>query len=198
MSLGAALAALSSPTAVPPIPNMSDSGGSPTAMETVEKFPGAAETGPPGSGALMSFTVHQNSEGVMFPQHGSHSSHSSHASHVSSSPGYGVPDLPNPVYAPPIYDPPAYAPPVVAPPVVAPTVVVPPGSSAPVSDSDIAYVACTRASHGIGVNDIANELERLYGVPQEVGVDIARQALASVLAGEHYCDGYLDDDHEVR
>ena len=85
-----------------------------------------------------------------------------------------APDLPNPNYPPRRRTVPAPAP------------ATPPGSA-----SDPAYLACTRASNGFGVNEIASELEQLYGIPANEAVSIAQQALASVLAGGHYCDAYL-------
>lgn len=143
---------------------------------------------------LMSFTVHQTADGMLFPQHSSHSSHSSHASHASSSPGFGGPSLPDPVYAPPVYAPPLYTPPVVAPPVYAPPVVAPPAATtAPgpaATGVDIAYIACTRASAGFGVTDISSELVSVYGVAGDDAVSIAKQALASVLGSGHFCDAY--------
>ena len=35
--------------------------------------------------------------------------------------------------------------------------------------------------------------EQVYGIAANEAVNIAQQALASVLAGGHYCDGYLGD-----
>lgn len=222
MSLAAALAALSSPAVASQIRDPGESDGIQIRTASEEGIRIAAEPKIPGDIELMSFTVHQTRDGVMFPKHGSHSSHSSHsshASHVSSSPGFGIPSLPNPVYVPPAYTPPAYtppvytppayvppvygpplvappviAPPVIAPPVIAPRAIAPPLDSGPVSDSDVAYVACTRARSGFGVNEIAGELGRLYGMSEEAGVSIARQALTSVLAGEDYCDSYHGDE----
>ncbi|BBZ10549.1 His-Xaa-Ser repeat protein HxsA2 [Mycobacterium branderi] len=192
LNLASALAALVAPAAAPPIANATYSEGdhSATASGTNEEI--EAEAGPnlPRGTELMSFTVHKSSGGVMFPQHGSHASHASHSSHVShasSSPGYGLPDAPNPIYAPPIVGPPIVGPPVAAPPAVPPTA---PATTPPIYTSDITYLACTRASNGLGVNEIASELERVYGVPEDKAVNIAKQALASVLVGGHYCDGY--------
>jgi len=130
----------------------------------------------------------------MFPQHSSHSSHASHASHASSSPGYGLPDAPSLPYVPyvpnaPYVPNPVYAPPVVAPPVVAPP--SPPSESA----SDPKAVACTGASNGLGVNDIASQLEQLFGMSENDAVNMSTQALTAVLTGGHYCDGYLGN-HE--
>jgi hypothetical protein len=133
---------------------------------------------------LMSFTVHQISDTLMFPQHSSHSSHASHASHASSSPGSwpnppnlpSGPDMPYPTYAPPTMAPPAAT--------TTPT---------PAPAADPAYLACTRASNGFGVNDIASELAQVFGMAENDAVNIAQQALTAVLAGGHYCDGYLGD-----
>jgi hypothetical protein len=143
---------------------------------------------------LMGFTVHQTSEGNLFPQHSSHSSHSSHASHASSSiPGgsWGVPNLPNVPSAPYVPYPP-YVPPVETPPAMLPPATSSPTTSPAPSEGqvDIAYIACTRALNGFGVNDIASELQGSYGVAGPDAVSIAKQALASVLGGGHYCDGY--------
>ena len=113
---------------------------------------------------LMSFTVHRTSDGMLFPQHSSHSSHSSHASHAShvssvNWPGPpSVPDVPIPIPASPP-----------TPPAVPPT--------APASD--IATYACNLATNGLGVIQIASELVRLYGIPEDQAVVIAQQALAS-------------------
>jgi hypothetical protein len=101
---------------------------------------------------------------MMFPQHQSHSSHASHVSHASSSPGIGLPDLPNPNFPP-----------------------------TPAPASDPKYLACTRASSGFGVNDIASELEQVFGMPENDAVNMAQQALTAVFGGGHYCDGYLGD-----
>jgi hypothetical protein len=160
LNLASALAALAAPAAAPPIADAADSDGAQIATETEEGIQAEAETSLPGDTELMSFTVHQASDGMMFPQHSSHASHASHVSHVSSSPGPGS-DVPNPTYAPPTS----------------------PTTTAPV-------YACTGASNGLGVNDIASGLERLYGMLQSDAVNMAQQALASVLAGGHYCDGY--------
>jgi hypothetical protein len=87
--------------------------------------------------------------------------------------------------------PPVYVPPPVEPPPA------PPISSAttppPAAASDPIYLACTRASNGFGVNDIASELERVYGIPANEAVNIAQQALTSVLTDGPYCASYLGD-----
>ena len=77
-------------------------------------------------------------------------------------------------------------PPVVPPPAPAPTTAPPPASA-----SDPAYLACTRASNGFGVNEIASELQQVYGIAENEAVNIAQQALTAVLAGGHFCDAYL-------
>jgi hypothetical protein len=157
VSLASALAALVAPAAAPSIADAAGSDGAHIATEKEEWIQAEAETSLPGDAELMSFTVHQTSDGMVFPQHTSHASHASHASHVSSSPGIGS----DPPYAPP----------------TSPTTTAP------------AY-ACTAASNGLGVNDIASGLERLYGMLHNDAVNMAQQALAAVLAGGHYCDGY--------
>ncbi|MCV7157348.1 hypothetical protein [Mycolicibacterium brisbanense] len=91
----------------------------------------------------------------------------------------------------PYVPPPAYVPPAVVPPAAAsPSTTATP---APAPATDVAYVACTRASNGFGVNDIASELEEVYGVSGADAVNIAKQALTAVLGGGHYCDGYRHD-----
>jgi hypothetical protein len=193
LSLASALAALAAPAAAPPI---ADAAGSDKAEASPDEdeIHAEAETKIQVGTELMSFTVHRISDSLMFPQHSSHSSHASHASHASSSPGFGLPDAPNLPYVPyaPYVPNPVYAPPVAAPPVVPPpaATTAPPGSA-----SDPAYLACTRASNGFGVNDIASELERVFGMAENEAVNIAQQALTAVLAGGHYCDAYLGD-HE--
>ncbi|WP_201274425.1 His-Xaa-Ser repeat protein HxsA2 [Mycolicibacterium sp. CH28] len=197
VSLATALAALVMPAAFPPIADAADSNRAQVGRDARQENPTDAETALPVDVDLMSFTVQQTSDGMLFPQHSSHSSHvshASHASHASSSPGYGVPDTPYVPYVPDVpYVPnPIYAPPVVAPPVVAPPVVAPPAATtgpAPANTADVAAVACARASYGLGVNDIANELQQTFGLGAGDAANIARQALAAVLAGGHYCDG---------
>ncbi len=197
VTLAAALAALGAPVAEAPIADAAEADGAQAATESQEQIQPAADTRPLRA-ELMSFTVHQTSDGTMFPQHSSHSSHASHASHASSSPGYGLPDtpdtpdlpnLPNVPYTPPVYVPgvpPVYPPPDVSRP--GQTVIPPSGST-----SDIAYVACTRASSGLGVNDIASELVQRYGIAESDAVSIAKQALSSVLGGGYYCGGPRGD-----
>jgi hypothetical protein len=190
VSLAAALAALGAPVAKPPIADAAEADGAQAASESQGQIHLAADSRPL-SAEFMSFTVHQTSDGTMFPQHSSHSSHASHASHASSSPGYGLPDtpdlpsVPNLPYTPPVYVPgvpPVYPPPDGSRP--GQTVIPPSGST-----SDIAYVACARASSGLGVNDIASELVRRYGIAESDAVSIATQALSSVLGGGYYCGG---------
>lgn len=182
VSLATALAALATPAAAPPVVGAADADDDLVAAEPREAIRAEARASVQSNLELMSFTVHQTSDGRLFPQHtshSSHSSHSSHASHASSSPGFGVPSMPNPVYAPPVY-----APPVVAP----PAATTAPGPAA--SGVDIAYIACTRASAGFGVTDISSELVSVYGVAGDDAVSIAKQALASVLGSGHFCDAY--------
>lgn len=194
LNLASALAALVAPAAAPPIANATDSDGAhlATASEANEQTEAEAEDSLPVDAELMSFTVHQTSDGMLFPQHQSHSSHSSHSSHVShasSSPGTGGPYYP-PIYAPPIYAPPIYQPPAAAPPTapLAPTTAPPPASV-----SDPMRHACTRASNGLGVNDIVSELQQFFGLPENEAVNIATQALNSVLIGGQPCDAYLGE-----
>ncbi|MDQ1584228.1 MAG: hypothetical protein QOF36_2282, partial [Microbacteriaceae bacterium] len=141
-----------------------------------------------GGGEFMRFTVHRISDNLMFPQHGSHSSHSSHSSHASHVSG-GLPGgWPDPPNLPSLPDPyPTYVPPTYTQPPASTT------SPAPASAADPKYIACTGASNGLGVNDIVSQLEQLFGMPQNDAVDMATQALTAVLAGGHYCDGYLGD-----
>ena len=190
VSLASALAALAAPAAAPPIADAAGLEGARVSGETGEGIQTEAETGLPVGAELMSFTVHQTSDGTMFPQHGSHVSHSSHASHVSGVGGGYVPSVPDVPYVPN----PVYAPPLVAPP-VAPAPVAPPASTStppPAYGPDIIRVACTRASNGFGVNDIASELVQLFGISASQAVSIADQALVAVLAGGDFCDGYLE------
>lgn len=186
VSLASALAALVSPTAASPVAAAANSDGS-RISTAEEKVRAEVEMSLPGDAELMSFTVHQTSDGMLFPQHGSHSSHSSHSSHVShasSSPGIGLPDLPNPIYTPPTYAPPFVAPPVMPPPTQTTT-------SPPAGSSDPAYLACMRALNGFGVNQIASELQQIYGLTANEAVSIAQQALTSAFAGGHFCDPYI-------
>ena len=194
VSLAAALAALGAPMAESSIADAVEADGAQAGNESQEQSQLTADTRPLNA-ELMSFTVHKSSDGTMFPQHSSHSSHASHASHASSSPGYGLPDTPDLPSVPDLpYTPPVYVPGV--PPVYPPPdgsrpgqTVTPPSGSI----SDIAYVACTRASSGLGVNDIASELVRRYGIAESDAVSIAKQALSSVLGGGYYCGGPSGD-----
>jgi hypothetical protein len=185
LNLASALAALVAPAAAPPIANAADSDGAQVATATNEEIEAKAGTELSHDAELMSFAVHQSSDGMLFPQHQSHSSHASHVSHASSSiPGtWGVPDapnlpsLPNPIYPAPV-------------PVPAPA----PGpalTGPPASGSDPAALACARAANGLGVNQIAGELQQIYGLDTNGAVSIAQQALTAVLAGGHFCDAYL-------
>lgn len=119
VSLATALAALAvTPVAKLNIDEPADAGPAGIASPDTDAIGAEAEVRFPGDVELMAFTVHQSSEGVMFPQHSSHSSHSSHASHAShasSSPGFGLPDAPSP-YVPNPYVPTPYVPPVYVPP----------------------------------------------------------------------------------
>lgn len=121
LSLATALAALAAPVAaLPAAVEVADSDGAQLATASNDELAPEVEAVFSGEVELMSFTVHQASDGTLFPQHGSHSSHSSHSSHVSHSSGGshishmsgGVPSpylpVPNPY---PIYAPPTYAPP---------------------------------------------------------------------------------------
>ncbi|MGX9789745.1 hypothetical protein [Mycobacterium sp. MMS18-G62] len=188
LNLASALAALVAPTpAAPPIANAADPDGAQLAAATNEEIEAKAETDVSHDAELMSFTVHQSSDGMLFPQHQSHSSHASHVSHASSSiPGtWGVPDAPNlPNLPNPVYPAPAPVPvPAPAP--------VPALTGPPASGSDPAALACARAANGLGVNQIAGELQQVYGLDTNGAVSIAQQALAAVLAGGHFCDAYL-------
>ncbi len=181
VSLATALAALATPAAAPPIVD-SDGNDGPIAVEPQEGSRAEDQVRVERNLELMSFTVHRTADGMLFPQHSSHSSHSSHASHAShasSSPGFGVPSLPDPGYAPPVYPPPVVAPPAAT---------TAPGPAA--SGVDIAYIACARASAGFGVTDISSELVSVYGVAGDDAVSIAKQALASVLGSGQFCDAY--------
>jgi hypothetical protein len=181
-SLASALAALVAPAAAPPIADAADSDGGQLAKEARSGIDVETEIRLMDDGELMSFTVHRISDGLMFPQHSSHSSHASHASHASHVSGGlpggwpSPPNLPDPTYAPPP-----------APPISSTT--TPPAAPA----SDPIYLACTRASNGFGVNDIASELEQVYGIPANEAMNIAEQALVSVLTGGPYCERYLGE-----
>jgi hypothetical protein len=193
LNLASALAALVAPAAAaPPIADAAGSDGAQIATETEQGIQAKAETELPGDTELMSFTVHRTSDGMLFPQHQSHSSHSSHSSHVShasSSPGSGGGYWPNPIYTPPIYGPPVVAPPPLPPPAATTS----PTTAPPAAAADPMYLACTRASNGFGVNDIASELGQVFGMPESEAVSVAQQALASVLVGGPPCDAYLGD-----
>jgi hypothetical protein len=190
VSLAAALAALGAQAAAPPIADAASANESPVLLsETETETQAAAEINLLTDAELMSFTVQQGSDGILFPQHGSHSSHASHASSSigggGSWPNMPYVPLPDPPYVPPVYAPdPTYAPPPAA-----------TTSPAPISASDPKYLACTGASNGLGVNQIASELEQTFGMAESDAVNMAQQALGAVLNGGHYCDGYLGD-HE--
>jgi hypothetical protein len=87
VNLATALGALASPAAAAEVANANNSDEvriaetSKTNAETEAK----TEVKLPRGDDLMSFTVHQNSDGRVVPQHDSHYSHSSHTSHSSSS-----------------------------------------------------------------------------------------------------------------
>jgi hypothetical protein len=182
VSLATALAALATPAAAPPVIDAADADDDLVAAEPQEALRADARARVERNLELMSFTVHRATDGKLFPQHSSHSSHSSHASHAShasSSPGFGVPSLPDPIYPAPVYPPPV---------VVPPAATTAPGPAA--SAVDVAYIACTRASAGFGVTDVASELVSVYGVAGDNAVSIAKQALASVLGSGHFCDAY--------
>lgn len=193
VSLATALAALTVPAGAMPITD--DVAGTAVpriAVPKVDESPASSDEDFPGDVALMGFTVHQGGGGMMFPQHSSHSSHSSHASHASHASGgsWGVPnipDLPSP-YVPPAYVPPA----VVAPAVLPPASSSPATEPAPATGVDLAYIACTRARNGFGVNDISQELQG-YGLGTSDAISMATQALTAVLGGGHFCDSYHGD-----
>ena len=87
VNLATALGALAAPAVAPEVANAtnSDEAHIAEASETEGRIETKAEVKLPRSEDLMSFTVHQNSDGMMVPQHESHYSHASHASHASSS-----------------------------------------------------------------------------------------------------------------
>ncbi|MBE1551883.1 hypothetical protein GGC64_005970 [Mycobacterium sp. OAS707] len=172
LNLASALAALVAPAAAPPVANAADSDESAIATEAEHRPQTPAETTAWGDVELMSFTVNQTSDGMPFPQHQSHSSHVSHASHVSGSIPW--PD-PNPV------------------PVPIPAPAPAPAPAAPAPAADPAALACARAANGLGVNQIANELQQVFGLDASTAVSIAQQALTAVLTGGHFCDAYLGD-----
>lgn len=179
LNLATALAAVAAPAATPPAADTAEAPRADISAEMEDGIQPSPEISLPGELELMSFTVQQTSDGVIFPQHSSHSSHASHASHMSGGIPGGWPDSPDPPNLPSLPDgPSATYPPQSVPP------------TAPVASTDPAYLACTRASSGLGVNQIASELEQL-GVPDAQAVNIAKQALAAVLDGGHFCDPYL-------
>lgn len=181
VSLASALAALVSPTPALHVAKAADSDGDQIATAEPE-VQAEAKMSLPSDAELMSFTVHQASDGTLFPQHGSHSSHSSHSSHVShassSIPGGSWP-IPNPIPLP--------VPNTIPPPVPPPAST----TSPPAGSSDPAYLACMRALNGFGVNQIASELQQIYGLTANEAVSIAQQALTSAFAGGHFCDPYI-------
>jgi hypothetical protein len=79
VNLATALGALAAPAVAPEIANATESDeahiAEPSGMKAEIKLPRSED--------LMSFTVHQNSDGMMVPQHESHASHASHESHAS-------------------------------------------------------------------------------------------------------------------
>ena len=78
---------------------------------------------------------------------------------------------------------------VTAPAVVPPASTSPTAEPAPAQDVDLAYIACTRALNGYGVNDISRELQG-YGLAAGEATSMATQALTAVLGGGHFCDSY--------
>ncbi|WP_067697079.1 His-Xaa-Ser repeat protein HxsA2 [Nocardia jejuensis] len=171
VSLTAALAALAIPTAAQAIAEASVSTGTdePRVTAAQEEAWPEPRVALPNEVELMSFTTHRTSDGRLFAQHGSHSSHSSHsshASHASSSPGLGGPNVPRPGYSPP---------PAVTPPAVPPPTTTPPASSQPASDPF--PLACTRAKEGLDLNEIARELQEVFGLAATEAEDLAQRAL---------------------
>ncbi|MFV8317298.1 MULTISPECIES: His-Xaa-Ser repeat protein HxsA2 [unclassified Mycobacterium] len=193
LSLASALAALAAPVVTPPAADTASSDDAQIANKTDRKERRDKKVVLQAASELMSFTVHQTSDGILFPQHGSHVSHSSHSSHVSGG-APGAPYVPDVPYVPGTpYVPGAPGVPYVPYPPYGPTTTPPSttkSSPAPMNPSDVARLACARASSGFGVNQIATELERLYGLSEQEAVSIANQALAAVHGGGHYCDGY--------
>lgn len=168
VSLTAALAALAIPTAAQAVAETSASTGTDEPRVTAPQDEARPEpqVALPDDVELMSFTTHRTSDGRLFAQHGSHSSHSSHASHASSSPGFGAPNVPPPDYVPP---------PAVTPPTVPVPTTTPPASSEPASDPF--SLACTRAKEGLGLNEIARELQEVFGLAATEAEDLAQRAL---------------------
>ena len=85
LNLATALGALVAPAVAPEIANATNSDEADIAKASEPKAEKNAEIKLPRREDLMGFTVHQNSDGMMVPQHESHYSHVSHASHASSS-----------------------------------------------------------------------------------------------------------------
>ncbi|MFB7724688.1 His-Xaa-Ser repeat protein HxsA2 [Nocardia sp. NPDC056100] len=168
VSLTAALAALAIPTAAQAIAEASVSTGTdePRVTAAREEARPERQVALPNDVELMSFTTHRTSDGKLFAQHGSHSSHSSHsshASHASSSPGLGGPNVP---YIPP---------PAVTTPAAPPPTTTPPTSAQPAPDPF--PLACTRAKEGLGLNEIARELQEVFGLAAPEAEDLAQRAL---------------------
>ncbi|WP_084523489.1 His-Xaa-Ser repeat protein HxsA2 [Nocardia inohanensis] len=171
VSLTAALAALAIPTAAQTVAETSVSTGTDEPHVTAAREEARPEprVAVPDDLELMSFTTHRADDGTLFARHGSHSSHSSHsshASHASSSPGFGGPNVPKPSYIPT---------PAVTPPAAPPTTTTPPTSSQPAADP-FSY-ACTRAKEGLGLNEIARELQDIFGLTATEAEDLAQRAL---------------------
>jgi hypothetical protein len=92
VNLATALGALVAPAVASEIANATNSDEAHNATNSDEAHIATAsetkaEIKPPRSEDLMSFTVHQNSDGMMVPQHESHASHASHESHASHASG---------------------------------------------------------------------------------------------------------------
>lgn len=180
VSLTAALAALAIPTAAQTVVEASVSTGTdePRVAAAREEVRPEPEVALPNDVELMSFTTHRADDGTLFARHGSHSSHSSHsshASHASSSPGFGGPNVPKPTYVPtPAVTPPAAPPPTTTPPPPT-TTTTPPTSSQPAADP-FAF-ACARAKEGLGLNEIARELQEVFGLTATEAEDLAQRAL---------------------
>jgi hypothetical protein len=83
LNLATALGALVAPAVAPQIANATNSDEADIAKASEPKAETKAEINPPRSEDLMSFTVHQNSDGIVMAQHESHLSHASHESHAS-------------------------------------------------------------------------------------------------------------------
>lgn len=169
VSLTAALAALAIPTAAQTVAEASVSTGTdePRVAEAREEARLEPPVALPAEVELMSFTTHRGDDGTLFARHGSHSSHSSHsshASHASSSPGFGRPNVPTPSYIPT---------PAVTPPAAPAPTTTPPTSSQPAADP----FACTRAKEGLGLNEIARELQDVFGLTTTEAEDLAQRAL---------------------